>query len=107
LRGSVCSEPWIINIEFSTNQVYCTSRKIENHPPITGGELGEGREGAERRDDGEAERRRWTGLPARRSGGVSANGWRRTVQGALVGCSGAEGARDCGCEAAEVADDSE
>jgi hypothetical protein len=26
-----------------------------------------------------------------RSGGVSASGWRRTGQGALVGCSGAGG----------------
>jgi hypothetical protein len=66
-----------------------------------------GREGAERRDDSEAERRRWTGLPAWRSGGVSTSGWRRTGQGALVGCSGADGAWDCGCEAAEVADNGE
>jgi hypothetical protein len=70
-------------------------------------EFGESQEGAERRDDGEAERRRWTGLPARRSGGVSVRGWKRTGQGALVGCSGAGGARDCGCGAAEVADDDE
>jgi hypothetical protein len=81
-----------------------------------GGELSEGREGAEHRDNGEAERRRWTGWPARCSGGVSASGWRRTGQGALVGCSGqgalvgcsgAGGARDCGCEAAELADNGE
>jgi hypothetical protein len=32
------------------------------------GELVEGQEGAERRDDGEPERRRWRGSPARRSG---------------------------------------
>jgi hypothetical protein len=70
-------------------------------------ELGEGQEGVEHRDDGEAERRRWTGLPARRSGGVSVREWRRTGQGALVGCSGAGGARDCWCGAAEVADDGE
>jgi hypothetical protein len=71
------------------------------------GELSEGWEVAERRDDDEAERWRWTGLPVRRSGGVSASGWRKTGQGALVGCSGAGGARDCGCGAAEVADDGE
>jgi hypothetical protein len=35
------------------------------------------------------------------------SGWRRTGQGALVGCSGAGGARDCGCGAAEMADDGE
>jgi hypothetical protein len=39
------------------------------------------------------------------SGGVSTSGWRRTGQRALVGCSGADGARDCGCGAAEVAND--
>jgi hypothetical protein len=50
---------------------------------------------------------RWTGLPTWRSGGVSASGWRRTSQGALVGCSGADGARDCGCGAVEVADNGE
>jgi hypothetical protein len=33
--------------------------------------------------------------------------WKRTGQGALVGCSGAGGARDCGCGAAEMADDGE
>jgi hypothetical protein len=38
--------------------------------------------GAERPDDGEVERRRWIGLPARCSGGVSSSGWRRTGQGA-------------------------
>jgi hypothetical protein len=38
----------------------------------------------------------------RHSGGVSTSGWRRTSQGALMGCSGAGGARDCGCGAAEV-----
>jgi hypothetical protein len=58
-------------------------------------------------DDGEAERRRLTGLPVRHSGCVSARGWRRTGQGALVGCSGADGARDCGCGAEEVADSGE
>jgi hypothetical protein len=72
-----------------------------------GGELSEGQEGAERQDDGEAERRRWTGLPARRSGCVSTRGRRRAGQGALVGCSGAGGARDCGCGAADVAVDGE
>jgi hypothetical protein len=71
------------------------------------GELGEGQEGAERRNDGEAERRRWTGRPVRRSGGVSARRWRRTGQGALVGCIGAGGARDCGCGVANMADDGE
>jgi hypothetical protein len=71
------------------------------------GELGEGQEGAERRDDGEAERRRWRGLPVRRSGGVNARGWRRTSQEALVGSSGAGGARDCGHRAAEVGDGGE
>jgi hypothetical protein len=35
LRGSVRSEPWFINVEFSTNQVYHTSRKIGTHPSIT------------------------------------------------------------------------
>jgi hypothetical protein len=35
------------------------------------------------------------------------SGWRRTGQRALVGCSGAGGARDCGCGAAEMADDGE
>jgi hypothetical protein len=72
-----------------------------------GGELGEGQEGAEPWDDGEAERRRWIGLPARRSGGVSMRGWRRASQEALVGCSSAGGARDCRCGAAEVADGGE
>jgi hypothetical protein len=38
---------------------------------------------------------------------VSARGWRRTGQEALVGCSGAGGARDCGHRAAEVADGGE
>jgi hypothetical protein len=38
---------------------------------------------------------------------VSASGWRRTGQGALVGCSGASGARDCGCGVAEMAEDGE
>jgi hypothetical protein len=38
---------------------------------------------------------------------VSASGWRRTGQGALVGCSGADGARDYGCGVAKVADDGE
>jgi hypothetical protein len=35
------------------------------------------------------------------------SGWRRTGQGALVGCSGAGRARDCGCGAVEMADDGE
>jgi hypothetical protein len=35
------------------------------------------------------------------------SGWRRTARKALVGGSGAGGARDCGCGAAEVADDGE
>jgi hypothetical protein len=48
--------------------------------------------GAERRDDGEAERRRWTGLPAWRSSGVNVRVWRRPGREALVGCSGASGA---------------
>jgi hypothetical protein len=61
-----------------------------------GGELDEGQEGAERRDDGEAERQRWTGLPARCSGGMSARGWRRASQEALVECSGAGGHRIAG-----------
>jgi hypothetical protein len=39
--------------------------------------------------------------------GMSMRGWRRTGQGALVGCSGAGGARNCGRGAAEVADDGE
>jgi hypothetical protein len=42
-----------------------------------------------------------------RSGCVSTRGWRRASHEALVGCSGADGARDCGCGAAEVADGSE
>jgi hypothetical protein len=42
-----------------------------------------------------------------RSSGVSVRGWRRTGQGALVACSGAGGARDCGCGVAEVADNGE
>jgi hypothetical protein len=33
--------------------------------------------------------------------------WRRTSYEALVGCSGASGARDCGCGVAEAADDGE
>jgi hypothetical protein len=61
----------------------------------------------ERRDDSEAERRRWTERPTPRSSGVSVRGWRRTGQGALVGCSGAGGARNCGRGAAELADDGE
>jgi hypothetical protein len=61
----------------------------------------------ERQDDGEAEQRRWIGRPARCSGGMSTRRWRRTSQGALVGCSGAGGAQDCGCGAAEMADDGE
>jgi hypothetical protein len=43
----------------------------------------------------------------RRSSGVSARGWRRTGQEALVGCSGAGGARDCRHGAVEVADGGE
>jgi hypothetical protein len=43
----------------------------------------------------------------RRSGCVSTREWRRTGQGALVGCRGAGGARNCGCGAAEVVDDGE
>jgi hypothetical protein len=35
------------------------------------------------------------------------SGWRRAGQGASVGCGGADGARDCGCGAAKVADDGE
>jgi hypothetical protein len=35
------------------------------------------------------------------------SGWKRIGQGALVGCSGAGGARDCGCGVVEVADDGE
>jgi hypothetical protein len=66
-----------------------------------------GQEGTEWRDDGAAERRRWIGRPARCSSGVSVCGWRRTGQRALVRCSGASGARDCGCGAAEMADDGE
>jgi hypothetical protein len=38
---------------------------------------------------------------------VSVREWRRTGQGALVGCRGAGGAQNCGCGAAEVADDGE
>jgi hypothetical protein len=34
IAGSVRSEPWIINVEFSTNQAYHTSRKIGIQPPI-------------------------------------------------------------------------
>jgi hypothetical protein len=34
LQGSIRSEPWIINVEFSTNQVYRTSRKIGIQPSI-------------------------------------------------------------------------
>jgi hypothetical protein len=34
-------------------------------------------------------------------------GWRRASQEALVGCSGADGAWDCGCGAVEVADGGE
>jgi hypothetical protein len=33
--------------------------------------------------------------------------WRRTGLRALVGCSGASGARNCGCGATEAADDGE
>jgi hypothetical protein len=35
------------------------------------------------------------------------SGWRRTTRKALVAGSGAGGARDCGCGAAEVVDDGE
>jgi hypothetical protein len=80
--------------------------EASTHRCSAGGELGEGQEGAARRD-GEAEQRRWIGRPAWCSGGVSVRRWIRTGQGALVGCSGAGGARDCGCGAAEMADDSE
>jgi hypothetical protein len=38
---------------------------------------------------------------------VSMRGWRRTGQGALVGCSGAGEAQNCRRGAAEVADDGE
>jgi hypothetical protein len=77
------------------------------HRCSAGGELGEGQERAEHQDDDEADRRWWTGLPARRSGCVSARGWRRAGQGALVGCSGAGGARDCGCGVVQVANGGE
>jgi hypothetical protein len=33
---------------------------------------------------------------------MSTSGWRRTGQGASVGCGGADGAWDCGCGAAKV-----
>jgi hypothetical protein len=69
--------------------------------------LGSFQEGAERRDDCETERQRWTERPARRSSGVRMRGWRRTGQGALMGCSDAGGARNCGRGAAEMADDDE
>jgi hypothetical protein len=72
-----------------------------------GGELGEVQEGAERRDDGEVDRRRWTEWPARRSSGMSVREWRRTGYEASVGCSGAGGARDYGRGAVEAADDGE
>jgi hypothetical protein len=84
-----------------------SGQEASTHRCGAGGELGEGQKGAKRRDDGEAERRRSTGLSARCSGCVSARGWRRVGQEALVGCSGADGARDCGCGAAEVADGGE
>jgi hypothetical protein len=72
-----------------------------------GGELGEVQEEAERRDDGEVDRRRWIERPARRSSGTSVREWRRTSYEASVECSGAGGARDCGCGVAEAVDDSE
>jgi hypothetical protein len=34
LQGFDRSEPWFINVEFSINQVYHTSRKIGTHPSI-------------------------------------------------------------------------
>jgi hypothetical protein len=80
------------------------TRKLPNVDVVL---VGAGQEGAERRDDGEAERRRWTERPVRCSSGVSVRGWRRTGQGALVGCSGAGGARNCRRGAAEMADDGE
>jgi hypothetical protein len=61
----------------------------------------------ERWDNGEAERRRWTEWPAWRSSDVSVREWRRTGQGASVEYGSADGARDCGCGAAKVANDSE
>jgi hypothetical protein len=72
-----------------------------------GGELGEVQEGAELWDDGEVDRRRWTERPAQRSSGASMREWRKTGYEASVGCSGAGGARDCGCGAAEMADNGE
>jgi hypothetical protein len=54
-----------------------------------GGELGEDQEETERRDDGEAEQRRWTERPARRSSDVRVREWRTTGQGASVGGGGA------------------
>jgi hypothetical protein len=72
-----------------------------------GGELGEGQEEAERWDDGEVDRRRWTKQPARHFSGARVRKWRRTGLRALVGCSGAGGARNCGCGATEAADDGE
>jgi hypothetical protein len=57
-----------------------------------GGELGEGQEETEWRDDGEAERQRWTEQPARRSSDMRVREWRRTGQGASVGGGVADGA---------------
>jgi hypothetical protein len=71
------------------------------------GSGGEGQEEAERRDDSEVDRRWWTERPARRSSGVRVREWRRTGLRALVGCSGAGGARNCGCGATEAANNSE
>jgi hypothetical protein len=43
----------------------------------------------------------------RRSSGTNMREWRRIGYEASVGCSGAGGARNCGCGAAEAADDGE
>jgi hypothetical protein len=83
------------------------ARKLLRIDVVLGASSVRAERGAERRDNGEVKRRQWTGLPARRSGGVSMSGWRRTGLRALVGCSGAGGARDCRGGAVEVADDGE
>jgi hypothetical protein len=64
-------------------------------------EKGRGELSTAARSGGNGARRR------RRSSGMNVREWRRIGYEALVGCSGAGGAWNCGCGAVEAVDDGE